>query len=280
MRYYFKFIIACTVLLFTFAACNNDSDTPSPKEKKILVTKMEVTPIYILEGMEEYLHVAAHDITEMKYDAQGRLIEWWSNGEYAGGYTYTDGKILATDIPDEGSFEHILSPSGQVIETHYADGTSDKLSYDDAGRCIAINENVDSSNRWNHTLFHWTDTDMTCAEYLVPEDPSEIRVSYTDIPKKGNAPYLRALQLFTGGYWQNLEVSGHLNISSDKYLPEKGIVNWSSDGYVQIYEATYDLNADGTVKTMHITLNDGYPDSEDDMRLVYEGEVTFSYLEL
>ncbi|MFR6542994.1 MAG: hypothetical protein ACLUPL_10665 [Butyricimonas virosa] len=71
------------------------------------------------------------------------------------------------------------------------------------------------------------------------------RIDYTDIPQKSNAPCLRSLLLNYCGYFTNLEISGHLDISSDKYLPAKAVMEYE-DGYVMIFEATYDLNPDGT----------------------------------
>lgn len=260
-------------------ACSDDNKS-SQQEKNLLVNKIECNATYIASEVAEYLPVKAHDITEIKYDANGNLTEWWSNGECGGRYSDADGKILVSDVPDFGSFEHILSPSGQVIETRYSDGTADKLSYDDTGRCIAINENVNSSTPWHNIRFHWTGTEMTHLEYEVEGGIQHIHVTYTDTPKKGNAPCLRTLMLFTSPYWPDLEVSGHLNISSDKYLPEKVVVEWQ-EGYTQIYDTTYELNTDGTVKSMHIVLKDGFPESDpDNMRLCYDGVVTFSYLEL
>ena len=50
------------------------------------------------------------------------------------------------------------------------------------------------------------------------------------------------------------------------------------DGYVMIFEATYDLNPDGTVKTVHVTLNDGMLSSLEENRLVYDANVTYTYI--
>lgn len=64
---------------------NNHNDRLGWEEQKVK---------YVMEGYEDFFAGAKNDITEMKYDGQGRLIEWVDNGKYAGHYTYEKDKIL------------------------------------------------------------------------------------------------------------------------------------------------------------------------------------------
>lgn len=73
----------------TMTACSDDDDTPAAPEKEMLVTKMEQKVKYVLEGYENFFAGAKNDITEMKYDGQGRLYEWVDNGKSTKVKAYT-----------------------------------------------------------------------------------------------------------------------------------------------------------------------------------------------
>ena len=92
-----RFCAVAGLAALTMTACSDDNDSPVAPEKELLVTKIEHNVKFVVEGYEDILFGAKDDISEMKYDGQGRLIEWVSNGEYAGHYTYGKGKILLTD---------------------------------------------------------------------------------------------------------------------------------------------------------------------------------------
>ena len=266
------FPLAFAMLAVVTSGCNDDDDNNCPeKDGQLLVTKVEIKTNYVSESWKDVVPVRDYDLTEMKYNEQGELTEWWSDGACVGRYTYTEGKILVQDDPVYGTFEHILSPEGKVVETVHADGNRDKLTYDEKGQCVEINRKEGYS-----ILFQWTDGQVTSMKYLNVPDPPASRIEYTDIPKKSNAAYLRFLQLNVGGYFTNLEMSGYLDISSDKYLPAKVIVEYE-DGYAYSYEATYDLNPDGTVKIMHVTMNEWLQSAPETTYLAYKGDVTFSY---
>lgn len=272
------FPLTLALLGVVAGGCNEDDDNNFPeKEGKLLVTKAEVRATYMDESWKDVMGIADYDLTEMKYNEQGEMTEWWSNGDCVGRYTYTEGKIIVRDDPDLGPFEHTLSPEGKVVETLYADGGRDKLVYDEKGQCVEIDYHEGYT-----ILFQWTEDQVTSISYLNMADPSAYRMAYriyyTDIPKKSNAAYLRFMMLNTGGYFISLEVSGYLDISSDKYLPAKAVLEYE-DGYTIVYEATYDLNPDGTVKTMHVTLSDGWISSPETTYMGYKGDVTFTYME-
>lgn len=286
-RVLFPFAIA--LLTITTVGCNDDDNSKFPTQNgNLLVTKGELKASYMVEGFEEWMSIGSHDVTEMKYDGQGKLIEWISNGECAGKFTYSDGKILLEQDPDYGSIEFYLSPEGRVIKALYADGESDNLTYNEKDQCVEVKHRAGYS-----TLFHWADDQVSTIGYKGLEDPSTFYVTYTDIPKKSDAPYLRYLLLWSCGYRCEFEVSGIMNLSSDKYLPEKGVAVWA-DGYAHVFEATYKLDSDGIVESMNITFHNGWiPSSEEtgaispfnvnsssleDSSLLYEGEVLFSYM--
>ena len=265
--------VAVALLVVVAGGCSEDDDNNfSEKDGKLLVTKMEFKASYWDEEVGNLLPIGEYDLTEMKYNEQGELAEWWSNGVCAGHYTYTEEKILVREEPISGSFEHILSPEGKVVETVYADVSRDKLVYNEKGQCVEINHNSGYT-----TLFQWADGQVTSVKYKDMAGMPSCRIDYTDIPQKSNAPCLRSLLLNYCGYFTNLEISGHLDISSDKYLPAKAVMEYE-DGYVMIFEATYDLNPDGTVKTVHVTLNDGMLSSLEENRLVYDANVTYTYI--
>ena len=267
------FPFAFALLAIVTGGCSDDDDNDfSEKDRKQLVTKIEFKANYVDEEVGHLLPIGEYDLTEMKYNEQGELAEWWSNGACTGRYTYTEGKISVREEPIYGSYEHILSPEGKVIETVYADGSRDKLTYNEKGQCVEINHNNSRS-----ILFQWTDDQATSVSYENMGDKPVCRIEYTDIPKKSNAPYLRILLLAYCGYFSALEVSGHINISSDKYLPAKAVTEYE-DGYAQIFETTYDLNPDGTVKAMHVTMKDGMLSSPGENRLVYDADVTYTYM--
>ena len=267
------FPFAFALLAIVTGGCNDDDDNDFPeKDRKLLVTKMEFKANYVDEKVGHLLPIGEYDLTEMKYNEQGELAEWWSNGACTGRYTYTEGKISVREEPIYGSYEHILSPEGKVIETVYADGSRDRLAYNEKGQCVEINHNNSYS-----ILYQWTDDRVTSISYENMDDMPVCRIEYTDIPKKSNAPYLRNLLLTYCGYFITLEVSGHMNISSDKYLPAKAVTEYE-DGYAQIFETTYDLNPDGTVKAMHVTMKDGMLSSPGENRLVYDADVTYTYM--
>ena len=268
----FKSALAFAMLAVVTSGCSKDDDNSFPeKDGKLLVTKIEIKTNYVDERWEGAMSVEDYDLTEIKYNEQGELTEWWDNGVCTSRYTYTDGKILVQDDPVSGSYERILSPEGKVVETVYADGSRDKLVYDEKGQCVQINRKEGFS-----TLFQWTDGQVTSMGYLNAPDQPAYRFEYTDIPQKCNAAYLRFMMQNTGGYFLDLEISGHLDISSDKYLPAKAVLEYE-DGYMIGYEATYDLNPDGTVKTMHVTMNDWLKSSPETTYLAYKGDVTFAY---
>ena len=126
--------VAVALLVVVAGGCSEDDDNNfSEKDGKLLVTKMEFKASYWDEEVGNLLPIGEYDLTEMKYNEQGELAEWWSNGVCAGHYTYTEEKILVREEPISGSFEHILSPEGKVVETVYADGSRDKLVYNEKG---------------------------------------------------------------------------------------------------------------------------------------------------
>lgn len=236
----------------TMTACSDDDDNPSAPEKEMLVTKMERKVKYVMEGYEDYFAGAKEDITEMKYDGQGRLFEWVDNGKCRGIYTYEKGKIILTNDPVNGIIEFLLNDKGLVTEAVFADGTVDKVTYNDKGQCVVVNRGGNY-----RTLFEWTGDDMTFISFPDLEDEIArigLTVTYSDLPKKSNAPYLRYMMANYSGYRIDMEVVGALHISSEKYLPEKAVMEWE-DGYQQIYEATYERDADGLVTVMHVTMS-------------------------
>ena len=261
------------MLAMVMGGCSDDDDNDFPeKDRKLLVTKIEIKTNYLDENWEDFMPVGDYDLTEMKYDEQGKLTEWWDNGACTGRHTYTEGKLLVQDVPEDGSYEYILSPEGKVTETIYADGSREKLTYDEKGQCVEIN-----CKEGHSILFQWTDDQVTSMKYQNAPDLPAYRFEYTDIPKKSNAAYLRFMMLNTGGYFVSLETAGCLDISSEKYLPEKALLEYE-DGYMISYEATYDLNPDGTVKTMHVTMKEWMSSSPETVNLAYEGDVTFEYV--
>ena len=264
--------LAFAMLAVVTSGCSDDDDNSFPeKDGQLLVTKVETQTNYVDERWEDFIPIRDYDLTEMKYDEQGELTEWWDNGVCTSRYTYTEGKILVRDEPDLGPYEHILSPEGKVVETVYADGSRDKLTYDEKGQCVEINHKDGYS-----TLLQWADGQVTSMRYPDVPDLPTYRFEYTDIPKKSNAAYLRFMMLNTGGYFVDMEISGHLDISSDKYLPAKAVLEYE-DGYMISYEAAYDLTPDGTVKTMHVTMNEWMSSSPETTYLAYKGDVTFAY---
>lgn len=235
----------------TMAACSDDDDNPTAPEKEMLVTKMEHKVKYVMEaeGFEDFFAGSKNDITEMKYDGQGRLFEWIDNGKSRGLYTYEKGKIILTNDPKNGSIEFKLNENGLIEETVFADGTVDKVTYNDKGQCVEVNQGGNY-----RTLFEWTGDDMTFISFPDLEDNMTrigLTITYSDMPKKSNAPYLRYMMSNYNGYRIDLEVAGALQISSEKYLPVKAVMEWV-DGYQQIYEATYERDADGVVTVMHV----------------------------
>lgn len=268
-------VASAAILSLTFTSCSDDSnDEPSAKEVKILVTKQETKVNYRDERAPQSLPEGEYDVSEIIYDAKGYITEWWSNNECAVRYTYSEGKIHADDV-EYGSFDHMLSPEGKVVETVYADNRKDKFVYDIEGQCVALIAGG-TKPKFRSAHYEWTDGQMTRMKWD-EQKFGNIDITYSDIPKKSNGAYTRALLLNYGGYFMNLEMLGNLNISSEKYLPQKAI--WiTGDGVIRIFEATYDLNPDGTVKTMHITLNDGWA-SESERFLLCDCDISFTYKE-
>lgn len=268
-----RFCAVAALAVLTMAACSDDDNNPDAPEKELLVTKMEQKVKYVLEGYEDYFAGAKNDITEMKYDGQGKLIEWVDNGKCAGFYFYEKGKILLTDEPDYGSIEFHLNDKGQVAESVFADGTVDKLTYNSKGQCIEVNRGGQ-----NRTIFEWTGDDMTFESF--PDLEEEIArigltITYSDMPKKSNAPFLRCMMYNANGYRTDMEVVGALHISSEKYLPEKAVMEWE-DGYQQIYEATYERDADGLVTVMHVTMSQR-DDASSEPYPIYIFDEVFTY---
>lgn len=268
-----RFCAVAALAVLTMAACSDDDNNPEAPEKELLVTKMEQKVKYVLEGYEDHFAGAKNDITEMKYDGQGRLIEWVDNGKCAGFYFYEKGKILLTDDPDYGSIEFHLNDKGQVAEAVFADGTVDKLTYNSKGQCIEVNRGGQ-----NRTIFEWTGDDMTFESF--PDLEEEIArigltITYSDMPKKSNVPFLRCMMYNANGYRTDMEVVGALHISSEKYLPEKAVMEWE-DGYQQIYEATYERDADGLVTVMHVTMSQR-DDASSEPYPIYIFDEVFTY---
>lgn len=244
-----RFCAVAALVALTMTACSDDDDNPAAPEKELLVTKMEHNVKYVVEGYENILFGAKNDISEMKYDGQGRLIEWVDNGECAGLYTYEKGKILITDNPKYGSIEFHLNDKGQLAEAVFADGSVDKVTYNDKGQCVEVNQGGKF-----RTLYEWTGDDVTFMSF--PDYEEEIpriglTITYSDIPKKSNAPYLRCMMANANGYRLDMEIIGALQISSEKYLPTKAVMEWE-DGYQEMFEATYELDPDGVVTVMHV----------------------------
>ena len=247
-----RFCAVAALAALTMTACSDDDDNSTTPEKEVLVTKMEQKVKYVMKGYEEYFPVTEYDCTEMKYDGQGRLIEWVDNGKCAGYYTYEKGKILVTDDPINGSIEYLLNDKGQVTKSVFADGTVDKVTYNDKGQCVEVNQGGNY-----RTLFEWTGEDMTFESFPdLVEEPARLglTITYSEMPKKSNAPFLRCMMYNANGYRTDMEVAGALHISSEKYLPEKAVMEWE-DGYQQIYEATYERDTDGLVTEMHVTMS-------------------------
>lgn len=269
-----QFCAVAALAALTMTACSNNDDNPAEPEMEILVSKMEHKVKYVMEGYEGFFAGAKNDITEMKYDGQGRLIEWVDNGKSKGLYTYEKGKIILTNDPDFGYIEFQLNDKGQVSKAVFADGTIDKVTYNDKGQCIEVNQGGDY-----RTLFEWTGDDMTFMSFpdLEEEIPRiGLTITYSDIPTKTNAPYLRTMMANYSGYRIDLEVAGALHISSDKYLPAKAVMAWE-DGYQQIFEATYEFDPEGVVTVMHATLNqrddassEPYPVCTYDLEFTYQ----------
>lgn len=257
----------------TMTACSDDDDNPSAPEKEMLVTKMERKVKYVMEGYEDYFAGAKEDITEMKYDGQGRLFEWVDNGKCRGIYTYEKGKIILTNDPVNGTIEFQLNDKGLVTEAVFADGTVDKVTYNDKGQCVVVNRGGNY-----RTLFEWTGDDMTFISFPDLEDEIArigLTVTYSDLPKKSNAPYLRYMMANYSGYRIDLEIAGVLHISSEKYLPAKAVMEWE-DGYQQIYEATYERDSDGPVTVMHVIYSHRDDASSEPYPVcIYDNEFTY-----
>lgn len=257
----------------TMTACSDDDDNSTAPEKEVLVTKMEQKVKYVMEGYEEYFPITEYDCTEMKYDGQGRLIEWVDNGKCSGYYTYEKGKILLTDDPINGSIEYLLNDKGQVREAVFAVGTGDKVTYNDKGQCVEVNQGGNY-----RTLFEWTGEYMTFESFPdLVEEPARLglTVTYSDLPKKSNAPYLRYMMANYSGYRIDLEIAGVLHISSEKYLPAKAVMEWK-DGCQQIYEATYECDADGLVTVMHVIYSHRDDASSEPYPVcIYDNEFTY-----
>ena len=270
--------VMLVLLAVVTSGCNDDNDNSFPeKDGKLLVTKTEFKASYVDEEVGSKLPIGKHDLFEMKYNEQGELTEYRLNDECIGRFTYTEGKIFVQDDPVFGSCVHFLSPEGKVVETVYADENrdKDKLTYNEKGQCVSLDYHNGET-----MLFQWENDQVTGIGYRNLTPTPSCRIYYTDIPQKSNAPYLRNLMMSYCGYYDYLEISGHIDISSDKYLPAKVIIEFDGggkEGYAQIFEATYDLNPDETVKTMHLTAHDGILSSPEEHRLVYKGDVTFAY---
>lgn len=259
-------LVCLSLVLFT--ACNdNDSPMPEP-EVQPLLTKMELKASYIAP---EYEFKLEHDITEMKYDEQGRLMEWWDNGTLYSSFTYGEGKIFVKCDGDE-PYEFKLDDQGLITEALYKDGNKALFSYNDKGECIEL---VWPGDR--HLLMEWTDGQMI-RETNLNEDGEPIYVvtnTYSDIPVKGNAPFMRCLSGYDGGYRLDLEVSGDLNCSSTKFLPTKSVVEWY-DGLITTYNAEYTLDNDGLVTKMHVEW-DYFFEGEEEHHSGYIFDVYFTY---
>ena len=257
----------------TMTACSDDDDNPAAPDKELLVTKMERKVKYVMEGYEDYFAGAKEDITEMKYDGQGRLFEWVDNGKCRGIYTYEKGKIILTNDPVNGTIEFQLNDKGLVTEAVFADGTVDKVTYNDKGQCVVVNRGGNY-----RTLFEWTGDDMTFISFPDLEDEIArigLTVTYSDLPKKSNAPYLRYMMANYSGYRIDLEIAGVLHISSEKYLPVKAVMEWE-DGYQQIYEATYERDAGGLVTVMHVIYSHRDDASSEPYPVcIYDNEFTY-----
>ena len=269
--------VVCASLV-SFTACSDDGNSCPEKDGWLLVTKTEFKASYVNEEVGSKLPIGKHDLFEMKYNEQGELAEYRLNDGCIGRFTYAEGKIFVQDDPQFGSCVHFLSPEGKVTETVYTDAArgKDKLTYNEKGQCVSLDYHGGQT-----MLYQWENDQVTGIDYRNQTPTPGCRIYYTDIPKKSNAPYLRNLMMGYCGYYDYLEISGHLNISSDKYLPAKVIIEFDGggkEGYAQIFEATYDLNPDGTVKTMHFTAHDGILSSPEGHRLVYKGDVTYAYM--
>lgn len=257
------------VSLVSFTACSDDDNNPTPEpEVEPLLTKMELKASYISPA---YDFMPEHDITEIKYDEQGRLIEWWDNGTLYGSYSYGEGKIFVECDKDDQPYEYHLNKHGLVSEALYKDGNKALLTYNDQGQCIEL---VCPGDR--HLLMQWTDGQMTRETNVNEEGEPDFWVTntYGDIPVKGNVPFLRCLSALRGGYRLDLEVSGGLNFSSTKFLPTKSVVEWS-DGYVSTYKAEYTLDNDGLVTQMHVEWDDSFEGEEYPSSYVFD--VYFTY---
>lgn len=267
-----RFCAVAALAALTMTACSNDDNNRTAPEKEILVTKMEQKVKFVMEGYEEYFPITEYDCTEMKYDGQGRLIEWVDNGKSGVRYTYEKDEIILTNDP-AGSIVFQLNDSGQVAEAVFADGTVDKVKYNDKGQCVEVNQGGNY-----RTLFEWTGEDMTFESFPdLVEEPARLglTVTYSEMPKKSNAPFLRCMMYNANGYRTDMEVAGALHISSEKYLPEKAVMEWG-DGYQQIYEATYELDADGLVTEMHVTMSQR-EDASSEPYPIYIFDEVFTY---
>ena len=254
-------------------ACSDDDDTPAAPEKEILVTKMEHNVKFVVEGYEDILFGAKNDISEMKYDGQGRLIEWVNNGKCAGHYTYEKGKILLTDNPKHGSIEFHLNDKEQLAEAVFTDGSVDKVTYNNKGQCVEVNQGGKF-----RTIYEWDGDDVVFMSF--PDYEEEIpriglTITYSNIPKKSNAPYLRCMLANSSGYRLDMEIVGVLQISSEKYLPTKAVMEWE-DGLQDIFEATYELDPDGVVTVMHVIRSQRY-DASSEAFTVYTFDEEFTY---
>lgn len=255
--------------MVSLTACSDDDNNPTPEpEVEPLLIKMELKASYISPA---YDFMPEHDITEMKYDEQGRLIEWWDNGTLLSSYSYGEGKIFVECDKDDHPYEFHLNNHGLVTEALYKDGNKALLTYNDQGQCTEL---VWPGNR--HLLMQWTDGQMTHETNLNEEGEPDLWATntYGDIPVKGNVPFLRCLSAFTGGYRLDLEVSGGLNFSSTKFLPTKSVVEWP-DGYVSTYKAEYTLDNDGLVTQMHVEWDDSFEGEEYPSSYVFD--VYFTY---
>ena len=268
-----RFCAVAALAALTMTACSNDDNNHATPEKEMLVTKMEQKVKFVMEGYEEYFPITEYDCTEMKYDDQGRLIEWVDNDKCTGLYTYENGKILLTEESDHSSIEFQLNDKGQIAEAVFVDGTVDKVTYNDKGQCVEVNQGGDY-----RTLFEWTGEDMTFESFPdLVDEPARLglTVTYSEMPKKSNVPFLRCMMYNANGYRTDMEVAGALHISSEKYLPEKAVMEWE-DGYQQIYEATYERDADGLVTEMHVTMSQR-DDASSEPYPIYIFDEVFTY---
>lgn len=273
------------VATLALGACSDDDNNiepvtpPVPEEPAMpRVAKMEYVPTYVGEMFEGYFPITERDITEMKYDEKGRLTEWIDNGKSSARFTYEEnGTVKAdTDPEAEPSFELHFTEDGLLKELVKVDGTKDTITYNELGQCI-------QTSRADGVLlqYEWTNGQMTW--FREPNSLFHGDVSYSYLPRLANASYLSALLLNTNGYRQDVEVGGWLTLSSDKYLPSRVVLTYEEDGeeYPEqrfYYDATYDFDQDGLVKSMHITITYEEPATYGEWLMkAYEADVNFTY---